>query len=229
MFGVGEVLLPLLTGLFGVPVLLLSMRSTAEAPPQRFFRVVDWQQGDGLERVAGAIVGWGGRGFRMGRRMRCLRSGGTGILREQMHAGIWLRRVRRIRRMRFWGLRRCMRSVGGEDAERCDGCFGVAGAASVVFCGVGCGGCCAVGYGLTIAASRSVPVLMRVNQRVLARGVLVFLVVVSFVFCGPFGLLILAAATLVGRVPGLLNVSRIFCMGAVMVPMMLFTLDVIRF
>lgn len=80
------------------------------------------------------------------------------------------------------------------------------------------------GYGLTIAASRSVLVLMRVNQRVL-----VFLVVVSFVFCGPFGLLILAAATLVGMISGLLDVPWIFCMGAVMVPVMLFTLDVIRF
>ena len=36
MFGTGEVLLPLLTGLFGVPVLLLSMQSSAEVPLQRF-------------------------------------------------------------------------------------------------------------------------------------------------------------------------------------------------
>jgi putative membrane protein len=85
------------------------------------------------------------------------------------------------------------------------------------------------GYGLTVAASRSAPVFMRMNQRLLARVVLVFLVVVSFVFCGPFGLLILATATLVGMVPGLLAVPRIFCMGAIMVPVMLFTLDVIRF
>ena len=35
IFGIGEVLLPLLTGLFGVPVLLSSMRSIAEIPPQK--------------------------------------------------------------------------------------------------------------------------------------------------------------------------------------------------
>ena len=84
-------------------------------------------------------------------------------------------------------------------------------------------------YGITIGVSRSASLLMRINQRSLAKAVLVFLVVVSFVFCGPFGLMILAAATLVGLVPGLLDVPRIFCMGAIMVPVMLFTLDVLRF
>ncbi|HJK51190.1 MAG TPA: tripartite tricarboxylate transporter permease, partial [Methanocorpusculum sp.] len=83
-------------------------------------------------------------------------------------------------------------------------------------------------YGITIGVSRSASLLMRINQRSLAKVVLVFLVVVSFVFCGPFGLMILAAATLVGLVPGLLDVPRIFCMGAIMVPVMLFTLDVLR-
>lgn len=36
VFGIGEVLLPLLTGMFGVPVLLSSMRSPAPVPAQSF-------------------------------------------------------------------------------------------------------------------------------------------------------------------------------------------------
>ena len=53
MFGTGEVLLPLLTGLFGVPVLLLSMQSSAEVPLQRFSGlacrdILQWETAIGL-------------------------------------------------------------------------------------------------------------------------------------------------------------------------------------
>lgn len=230
MFGTGEVLLPLLTGLFGVPVLLLSMQSSAEVPLQRFSglligsREMVWSGVRGA--VAGAIVGWL-PGFSSGTANALLairrdgdfeKTDARGYLvatsaANTANAVLGIAALYAVGRMRSGA----MVALGSLELPPLS--FVVLVAAVAALCG----------YGLTIAASRSVPVLMRVNQRVLARVVLVFLVAVSFVFCGPFGLLILVTATLVGMVPGLLGVPRIFCMGAIMVPVMLFTLDVIRF
>lgn len=229
-FGVGEILLPLLTGLFGVPVLLSSMRSTAVVPPQRFSglmierREMVWSGLRGA--VAGAVVGWL-PGFSSGTANALLAIRRDGDF-ERTNAREYLiatsaantaNAVLGIAALYAVGRMRSGAMVALGSLELPPLSFVVLVAAVAALCG----------YGLTVVASRSVPVLMRVNQGLLAKVVLAFLVVVSFVFCGPFGLLILAAATLVGMVPGLLDVPRIFCMGAIMVPVMLFTLDLIRF
>jgi putative membrane protein len=60
-------------------------------------------------------------------------------------------------------------------------------------------------------------------------GVIVLITLLSFLLCGPFGLLVLALSTALGVVPQLLNVPRLFCMGAVMVPVMLLSLGVVVF
>ncbi|MDD1645226.1 MAG: hypothetical protein LUP93_02770, partial [Methanomicrobiales archaeon] len=61
----------------------------------------------------------------------------------------------------------------------------------------------------------------------LQAGVILFVVLLSFLLCGPFGLLILVLATALGMVPYLLNVPRLFCMGAVMVPVMVLSLGLV--
>jgi len=61
----------------------------------------------------------------------------------------------------------------------------------------------------------------------LQAGVIAFITLLSFLICGPFGLLVLVLATALGVVPHLLNVPRLFCMGAVMVPVMLLSLGMV--
>ncbi|KUG21238.1 hypothetical protein ASZ90_009009 [hydrocarbon metagenome] len=50
-----------------------------------------------------------------------------------------------------------------------------------------------------------------------------FIAVLTFVLCGPFGLLVLALATAIGLVPHLVNIRRVYCMGAIMLPVMLYS------
>lgn len=229
IFGIGEVLLPLLTGLFGVPVLLSSMRSIAEIPPQKFTGLLIGRREtlwSGLRgAVAGAVVGWL-PGFSSGTANALLAIRRDGDFektdpREYLiatsaantaNAVLGIAALYAIGRMRSGA----MVALASLELPSLSLLVLVAAVAALL------------AYGITIGASRSASLLMRINQRSLAKAVLVFLVVVSFVFCGPFGLMILAAATLVGLVPGLLDVPRIFCMGAIMVPVMLFTLDVLR-
>src|SRR5690606_40354312 len=62
VFGIGEILLPLLTGLFGIPVLLTSMRALSKPAEQTFSGLMISQGsiiGNGIKGAfAGAIVGW---------------------------------------------------------------------------------------------------------------------------------------------------------------------------
>ncbi len=227
MLGIGEVLLPLLTGLFGIPVLLASMRSASPVPAQVFSGlqitprsvVVQGVRGS----VAGAIVGWL-PGFSSGTANALLSLGKgdpeRGNAREYLiatsaantaNALLCLAALYAVGRMRSGA----MVALGSVELPPLSLLVLVAGVAAVA------------AYILTIAISRGSSWFMRLNQPLLAKGVLVLLVVMSGVFCGPFGLLILGLATLVGMVPSLVEVPRIFCMGAIMVPVMLFSLDLI--
>lgn len=85
------------------------------------------------------------------------------------------------------------------------------------------------GYAITVGSSKFSRTFMRLDQRILSRVVLIFLVGITIIFCGPFGILILILSTLVGIVPGLIDIPRIFCMGAIMLPVMLFTLGILNF
>ncbi len=51
----------------------------------------------------------------------------------------------------------------------------------------------------------------------------------TVIFCGPFGILILILSTLVGLIHGMIDIPRIFCMGAIMLTVMLFTLGILNF
>jgi putative membrane protein len=59
----------------------------------------------------------------------------------------------------------------------------------------------------------------RADYRVLSTGVVVMLVVLTFIFSGFVGLPILVAATVVGLVPNYTRVRRVNCMGALLLPL----------
>jgi putative membrane protein len=81
-------------------------------------------------------------------------------------------------------------------------------------------------YIVTIYLSGSAGCLNGFDSKVLNRAVIAFVVLLSIVLTGPFGLFVLLLATMVGLVPHIVNVPRMYCMGAIMVPLMLYSFGI---
>ena len=81
-------------------------------------------------------------------------------------------------------------------------------------------------YVITVMLSRSAHRLGGIEGKWLHGAVIVFVVAVSLILTGPFGGLVLLLATLIGLVPYLVNVPRMYCMGAVMIPVMLYSFGI---
>jgi putative membrane protein len=85
----------------------------------------------------------------------------------------------------------------------------------------------AAAYLLTIRLSRSAGFFQGLGIRSLNIVVMGLVTLLTFLFSGPFGLIILCLATAVGVVPPLVNVPRLFAMGAVMLPVICFSLGIL--
>ena len=81
-------------------------------------------------------------------------------------------------------------------------------------------------YVITLRLSASAHHLNGFDSKALNRTVMVFVVLLSIILTGPFGLFILLLATAVGLVPHIVNVPRMYCMGAIMVPVMLYSFGI---
>lgn len=226
IFGVGEVLLPLLTGLFGVPVLLASMQATTTIPAQVFTGLHIAPKtivSQGLRgSIAGAIVGWM-PGFSSGtaNALVALRNGDPerGNTREYLlatsaantsNALLCLAALYAVERMRSGA----MVALASLELPPLTLLLLVAGVVAIL------------AYLITIAVSRNSARFMRIDQPLIAKIVLIFLIILSFIFCGPFGIVLLGVATLLGMVPSLVEIPRIFCMGSIMIPVMLYSFDI---
>ncbi len=228
VFGIGEILLPLLTGLFGIPVLLTSMRALSKPAEQTFSGLMISQGsiiGNGIKGAfAGAIVGWL-PGFSSGTANALLavrRSSEKMDPREYLvstsaantaNAVLGLAALYALGRMRSGA----MVTLASFDLP------------SVYLLVLAAGAAALAGYLVTVSSSKLSRVIMHLDQKIIARAVLLFLVGMTVIFCGPFGVLILILSTLVGLVPGMANIPRIFCMGVIMLPVMLFTLGILNF
>ena len=228
VFGIGEILLPLLTGLFGIPVLLTSMRALSKPAEQTFSGLMISQGsiiGNGIKGAfAGAIVGWL-PGFSSGTANALLavrRSSEKMDPREYLvstsaantsNAVLGLAALYALGRMRSGA----MVTLASFDLP------------SVYLLVLAAGAAALAGYLVTVSSSKLSRVIMHLDQKIIARGVLLFLVGMTVIFCGPFGVLILILTTLVGLIPAMADKPRIFCMGAIMLPVMLFTLGILNF
>jgi putative membrane protein len=81
-------------------------------------------------------------------------------------------------------------------------------------------------YIITIALSRSAGKFNGIDGKLLNRSVIAFVVVLCFIITGPFGMAILIMATVLGLVPYLVNIPRVYCMGVIMVPVILFSFGI---
>ncbi|MFA5346615.1 MAG: tripartite tricarboxylate transporter permease [Methanoregula sp.] len=81
-------------------------------------------------------------------------------------------------------------------------------------------------YGITIALSQSAYWFNGIDGRLLNRSVIAFIIILSIILTGPFGVVILILATALGIVPWLVNIPRVYCMGGIMVPVILYSFGI---
>lgn len=228
VFGSGEVLLPLLTGLFGIPVLLHALRANPAYAEQSFSGIFVSKKETAVNTIkgtfAGAIVGWL-PGFSSGTANALLafhRSGDyelnpRGYLlstsaANTANAVLGLAALYAVGRMRSGALA----AVADFPLPNIFMLLAAAGASA------------AAAYMLTVLFSKTGKYIAKVNQKMLSASVLTFLIILTAVFCGPFGLMILILSTAVGWIPAKLGIPRLYCMGAIMLPVMLFSFGLLQ-
>lgn len=81
-------------------------------------------------------------------------------------------------------------------------------------------------YLITLWLSRSAHRIGRIDNLHLNRVVIAFVVGLSILLTGPFGLLVLILATAVGLVPRFINLPAVYCMGSIMIPVMLWSFGI---
>jgi putative membrane protein len=81
-------------------------------------------------------------------------------------------------------------------------------------------------YGITIALSRSASRFNGIDGKFLNRSVIAFIILLCIFLTGPFGVIILFISTVLGLVPWLINIPRVYCMGVIMIPVMLFSFGI---
>ncbi|WP_424726283.1 tripartite tricarboxylate transporter permease, partial [Methanoregula sp.] len=217
--GETAVLMPLLTGLFGISVLLVA--SQGALPAQHFQGLrVDTKtvaKSSVLGTLAGITVGWlpglstataNGTlasviGYEKDRRAYILATSAA----NTANAFIGLAALFAISRMR--------NGVMVALAE-----LPLPSMSELMIVGV-LAACLA--YIVTVGLSRSAGRLNGINGRLLNRAVILFVVGLCILLTGPFGIFVLLLAVIVGLVPHIVNVSRVYCMGAIMVPVILYS------
>nr|WP_321350065.1 tripartite tricarboxylate transporter permease [uncultured Methanoregula sp.] len=217
--GGSAILMPLLTGLFGISVLLTASRGTL--PEQNFqgLRVDDRTvvKCSVLGTFAGVAVGWlpglstasangvlaSLIGYEKDRRAYILATNAA----NTANAFIGLTALFALSRMRN-GVMVALSELPLPTMSE--------------LMVVGVLAACAA-YLITIGLSRSAHRLRGIDSRLMNRGVIAFVVCLSFLLTGPFGMAILLLAIAVGLVPHLVNIPRVYCMGAIMVPVMIWS------
>jgi putative membrane protein len=214
--GGSAILMPLLTGLFGISVLITASRGILPEQHFRGLRVEDRTvvKCSVLGTVAGVAVGWlpglstasangvlaSLIGYEKDRRAYILATSAA----NTANAFIGLAALFALSRMRN-GVMVALSELPLPTMSE--------------LMVVGLLAACAA-YLITIGLSRTAHRLNGIDSRLLNRAVIFFAVCLSFLLTGPFGMIVLLLAIAVGLVPRLVNVPRVYCMGAIMVPVM---------
>ena len=220
--GSSAILMPLLTGLFGISVLLTASQG---AMPEQQFRGIRMEDKtvvrcSVLGTVAGVAVGWlpglstasangvlaSIIGYEKDRRAYILATNAA----NTANAFIGLAALFALSRMRN-GVMVALSELPLPSMSELT-VIGVLAA-------------CAA-YLITVWLSRSAYRLSGIDGRLLNRAVIAFIIILCVLLTGPFGALILLLATALGLVPHLVNVPRMYCMGAIMIPVILYSFGV---
>ena len=220
--GSSATLMPLLTGLFGISVLLTASQGTM---PEQYFRGIRMEDRtivkySALGTAAGVAVGWlpglstasansvlaSLIGYEKNRRTYILATSAA----NTSNAFIGLAALFALSRMRN-GVMVALSELPLPTMSE--------------LTVVGVLAACAA-YGITVSLSRSVSRFNGIDGRLLNNAVIAFIVILCIILTGPFGMVILILATALGFVPNLVNLPRIFCMGAIIVPVILYSFGI---
>ena len=221
--GGSAILMPLLSGLFGISVLLTATRG--RIPDQRFDRI--GMEDRAIVRCsvfgtgAGIAVGWlpglstasaNGVlatlvGYEKDRRGYILATNAA----NTANAFIGLAALFALSRMRN-GVMAALAQLPPQSLSA----LMVVGVLAAI---------CA--YLVTLSFSRYAPLLNRIDTGLLNRGVIAFIVILCAILTGLFGLFILILATAVGLAPRFINLPAVYCMGSIMVPVILYSFGIL--
>jgi len=220
--GAGSILMPLLTGLFGLPFLLTA--SEGNIPRQRFSGLS--MQTRSVARaalpgtIAGLVVGWlpglstasantvisGWIPYDQERLLYLAAIGASTLANSIIGIAVFVA----IGRMRNG----VMAAFAGFETPPVlflltIACLAALGA-----------------YVITISLAGMASSLSGLNSSYLNTWVAIALVLVCGILTGPFGLVILMLATAIGMIPEMITVSRVPCMGVVTIPVILYSFGV---
>jgi putative membrane protein len=220
--GSSAILMPLLTGLFGISVLLTASQGTM---PQQHFRGIRMEDRTIMKysvvgTFAGVAVGWlpglstasansvlaSLIGYEKNRRTYILATSAA----NTSNAFIGLAALFALSRMRN-GVMVALSELPLPTMSELT-IIGVLAA-------------CAA-YGITVGLSRSAGRFNGIDGKLLNRAVIVFIILLCIFLTGPFGVVILILATALGLVPHLVNIPRVFCMGAIIAPVILYSFGI---
>jgi putative membrane protein len=220
--GSSAILMPLLTGLFGISVLLTASQGTM---PEQHFRGIRMEDRSIMKyslvgTFAGVAVGWlpglstasansvlaSLIGYEKNRRTYILATSAA----NTSNAFIGLAALFALSRMRN-GVMVALSELPLPTMSELT-IIGVLAA-------------CAA-YGITVVLSRSASRFNGIDGRLLNHAVIVFIIILCIILTGPFGVVILILATALGLVPHLVNIPRVFCMGAIIAPVILFSFGI---
>ncbi len=220
--GSSAILMPLLTGLFGISVLLTASQGTM---PEQHFRGIQMEDRTIMKysvvgTFAGVAVGWlpglstasansvlaSLIGYEKNRRTYILATSAA----NTSNAFIGLAALFALSRMRN-GVMVALSELPLPTMSELT-IIGVLAA-------------CAA-YGITVGLSRSASRFNGIDGKLLNRAVIVFIILLCILLTGPFGVVILILATALGLVPHLVNIPRVFCMGAIIAPVILYSFGI---
>jgi putative membrane protein len=220
--GSSAILMPLLTGLFGISVLLTASQGTM---PEQHFRGIRMEDRTIMKysvvgTFAGVAVGWlpglstasansvlaSLIGYEKNRRTYILATSAA----NTSNAFIGLAALFALSRMRN-GVMVALSELPLPTMSELT-IIGVLAA-------------CAA-YGITVGLSRSASRFNGIDGKLLNRAVIVFIILLCIFLTGPFGVVILILATALGLVPHLVNIPRVFCMGAIIAPVILYSFGI---
>jgi putative membrane protein len=220
--GESAILMPLLSGLFGISVLLTASRG--KVPEQTFGGLIldDTKivRCTVLGTVAGIAVGWlpglstasangvlaSLIGYEKNRRGYILATNAA----NTANAFIGLAALFALARMRNGVM-----AAIAELPEQSLSALMVVGVLAAV-----------AAYLITISLSRYARLLNGLDSHLLNRGVIVFIVLLCIILTGPFGLFILVLATAVGLVPHFINQPKVYGMGCIMIPVIFYSFGI---
>ncbi|MDD5143817.1 tripartite tricarboxylate transporter permease [Methanoregula sp.] len=220
--GSSAILMPLLCGLFGISVLLTASQGTVPEQQFRGIRIPDRMvaRSSILGTAAGIAVGWlpglstasangvlaSIIGYDRDRRAYLLATNAA----NTANAFIGLAALFALERMRNGVI-----AALAELPLPSMGDLMVAGVLAA----------CAA-YLITVWLSRSAHRIGRLDNLLLNRVVIAFVVGLSILLTGPFGFLVLILATAVGLVPRFINLPAVYCMGSIMIPVILWSFGI---